>query len=432
MQKALITILGTIGMKKYDGTLKDKAIYNTTDGLSYEHYNTFALLIEKYSQEYKIIPFFTEYAKKVNKEILEFHKQNNEKFANLDIEALFDDKYFIEDENDFEAVFASINKEVSSQEYDKIIVDVSHGFRHLPILATIDVVIENFKDADKIEQILFAKEVIKEKKYEIIDLKDYLDIANIAFILSAFNRNYTVANHIESKKFPDLIKALQDFSDDMMALNIVNLFKKTAPNLIAELEKIDPQTAPAIAKQSQDLKNNINSILRYSKAEGYRKYYGLGRILFAKNYMLLALAIIYEGIRLYVASEFEKKYPEFYNTVCQNERENIYDICNFFRDFLRQDYKQLNLVYRDSSNFDSNQKINLKESLKKGKKQYIIQEKKFNEIKASFKNKDAIERLSEEMRKSRNELVHVGNASFEEVKKTIKDFIDRFEKIIIS
>lgn len=49
MQKALITILGTIGMKKYDGTLKNKAIYNTTDGLSYEHYNTFALLIEKYS-----------------------------------------------------------------------------------------------------------------------------------------------------------------------------------------------------------------------------------------------------------------------------------------------------------------------------------------------------------------------------------------------
>ena len=36
------------------------------------------------------------------------------------------------------------------------------------------------------------------------------------------------------------------------------------------------------------------------------------------------------------------------------------------------------------------------------------------------------------MRESRNELVHVGNASFEEVKKTIKDFIDRFEKIIIS
>ena len=104
----------------------------------------------------------------------------------------------------------------------------------------------------------------------------------------------------------------------------------------------------------------------------------------------------------------------------------------FLEIFLRQDYKQLNLVYRDPSNFDSNQKINLKESLKKGKKQYIIQEKKFNEIKASFKNKDAIERLSEEMRKSRNELAHVGNASFEEVKKTIKDFIDRFEKIIIS
>ena len=59
MQKALITILGTIGMKKYDGTPKDKAIYNTVDGLSYEHYNTFALLIEKYSQEYKIIPFFS-------------------------------------------------------------------------------------------------------------------------------------------------------------------------------------------------------------------------------------------------------------------------------------------------------------------------------------------------------------------------------------
>lgn len=66
-------------------------------------------------------------------------------------------------------------------QYDEVIVDVSHGFRHLPILMVVDLIIQNFQDTSKIKQILFAKEIDKHEKdkkgvYEIIDLKEYLTL----------------------------------------------------------------------------------------------------------------------------------------------------------------------------------------------------------------------------------------------------------------
>lgn len=56
------------------------------------------------------------------------------------IKRYFDDsKGLIKNENDFDEIFSIIDKIVSG--YDEVIVDVSHGFRHLPILMIVDVII---------------------------------------------------------------------------------------------------------------------------------------------------------------------------------------------------------------------------------------------------------------------------------------------------
>ena len=64
-----------------------------------------------------------------------------------------------------------MNSKINDKKYEKIIIDVSHGFRHLPILMIIDSVIANFDERDRIEKIIFTKQIEENERYEIIDLQ---------------------------------------------------------------------------------------------------------------------------------------------------------------------------------------------------------------------------------------------------------------------
>ena len=247
-KKALITILGTSG-----DLTKNKADYKI-NGKNTKFYNTLALLIQEYSPEYEIIVFYTYTAKKTNAEILNHHKQNDPQFSLFDIDGLFKKGVYIKDENDFSQIFSQINQTISNEAYNKIIIDITHGFRHLPVLATIDMVIQNFSNPNKIEKILFAKEVEKLTKYEILDLKEYLDLANISFIMTSFNDNYTITNHINAgKKYENLLRALKTFSNNIMALNINSLLPDSTQNLINELQKLTDINDIAIKSQADKL-----------------------------------------------------------------------------------------------------------------------------------------------------------------------------------
>lgn len=273
-EKAVITILGT------SGNPNAPAQYIFFDEQAYTYANTLPMLLEIYGKDYDIIAFYTKDAKTHNSEILNFYKEKNQKFANLNIDNFFKEQFFITNEKDFTQIFAQIDQAISDSKYNQIIIDVSHGFRHLPILMTIDMIIQNFSDLDKIEKIIFAKEIQKQKKYEIIDLKEYLDLANIAFILTAFNKNYTVANHIKSTKYPHLIDALQDFSDDIMALNISHLFQTSAQNLITQLNSINDIS---IQIPANNLKKTIQSLLSLTNFKPYEQYYALSTMLLKKT-----------------------------------------------------------------------------------------------------------------------------------------------------
>jgi len=232
--KAVITILGTVG-GSCDREDNKKGIYNRNISKAFyksevegiidsEAKNTLPILIQNY-RKHDIVTIHTSCAKEIQEQVLKAEG----------LEYQFNDNYLIKDEKNFDEIFELINKAVDS--YDEVIIDVSHGFRHLPILMTVDMIIQNFQNTNKIQKILFAKEIETYKKYEIIDLKPYLDIANIAFVLTAFERNYTVSSHIRSKKYESLIQSLNDFSNDIMALNLNNLFTESSKSLINELEK---------------------------------------------------------------------------------------------------------------------------------------------------------------------------------------------------
>lgn len=395
--RAIITILGKAG--EQDNHTKAKYYFEWKKEVQKEYFNTFPLLIENFSKSYEIVPIFTKDAKSANIKVL---KKENLEFNT------FNDNCLIEDDKDFKNIFKIINETLSS--YEEVIVDVSHGFRHLPILMIVDLIIQNFQDTQKIQKILFAKEIEAFKEYEIIDLKEYLELANISFVLTTFEKNYTVASHIKSIKYSKLLKELNDFSNDLMALNITNLLK-TSKDLVEELNKIDDIS---IKTQAQTLKLAIQNLTDFKNKKRYMVYYQLSKNLFEKEYMLLSLALLYESIRMYIKSYIKKQYTDLVEDIEQQlspdpSNPDLYKIGDFFK----------NLSWRNYPQF-----------LNQNKSKLFIKESDY--IKLSKAYPRHLEQLYKEIDRKRNNLAHANsNGKFEDIKKLINNLLVNYENLAI-
>lgn len=391
--KAIITILGKAG--ELDNHTKAKYYFEGKKEVQKEYFNTFPLLIENFSKRYEIVPIYTKDAQNANIKVL---KKENLEFNS------FNSNCLIHDDKDFKNIFKIINETIAS--YEEVIVDVSHGFRHLPILMIVDLIIQNFQDTQKIKKILFAKEIQAFKEYEIIDLKEYLELANISFILTTFEKNYTVASHIESVKYSKLLKELNDFSNDLMALNIGNLLK-TSKELIEELDKIDDIS---IKTQAETLKLVIQQLTDFKNKKRYLVYYQLSKNLFEKEYMLLSLALLYESIRMYIKSYIKNKYIDLVEDIELQLNYDLYKIGSFFK----------NLSWRNYSQFQNQNKTNLN----------IIES---DYIKLANSYPKHLNQLYSDIDKKRNNLAHANsNGKFEDIKKSIKELIINYEKLAIN
>ena len=391
--KAIITILGKAG--ELDNHTKAKYYFEWKKEVQKEYFNTFPLLIENFSKRYEIVPIYTKDAQNANIKVL---KKENLEFNS------FNSNCLIHDDKDFKNIFKIINETIAS--YEEVIVDVSHGFRHLPILMIVDLIIQNFQDTQKIKKILFAKEIQAFKEYEIIDLKEYLELANISFVLTTFEKNYTVASHIKSIKYSKLLKELNDFSNDLMALNITNLLK-TSKELIEELDKIDDIS---IKTQAETLKLVIQQLTDFKNKKRYLVYYQLSKNLFEKEYMLLSLALLYESIRMYIKSYIKNKYIDLVEDIELQLNYDLYKIGSFFK----------NLSWRNYSQFQNQNKTNLN----------IIES---DYIKLANSYPKHLNQLYSDIDKKRNNLAHANsNGKFEDIKKSIKELIINYEKLAIN
>lgn len=392
-KKAIITILGLVGQN--DNHTKAQYYFEWKKELKRDYFSTFPLLIKNFSKNYEIVPLFTKEAKEANIKVLKKEKLEFNNFKEI---------YFIEDDKNFEDVFRIMNQAINS--YDEVIVDVSHGFRHLPILMIVDLIIQNFQDTSKISKILFAKEIIQYKEYEIIDLKKYLDLANISFVLTTFAKNYTVASHIKSEKYEKLLKELNDFSNDLMALNIGNLFK-TSDDLIKELDKIEDIS---IKSQAQNLKNIIENLTNFKGKKRYLVYFELSQNLFDKKYILLSLALLYESIRMYIKTYIKNQHKALVEDIENQFNNDLYKIGDFFKNLKWKNYKQL-----------SNDK----------KTKIIISETDYLKLKKSFP-KD-LEKLYDEIDKKRNNLAHANTrGTFLDIEKDVAKLLFQYKSLAIS
>jgi len=352
MKKAVVTILGIQGGYVVNGQAKftnpdhrAKYYFDGSDKIN-EYFNTLPLLINNYNTEYKIVPIYTQEAKIFNEAIM------NQFYPQLDI--VFNDNYLIKDEKNFKEIFSLFNRTI--EEFDEVIIDVTHGFRHLPLLMLIDLMIINFKEINKVSKILFAKEIEKHTPkqqglYEIIDLKNYLDLANISYALSSFNKNYTVSNNIETNNetYNKFLTELSEFSKHILANSLDALIvstgrkKSISKQLIIAIDKILEDENDVLKNFEPfllEVREHISEIESYKNLKYYERLYKLSKNMLEKGYLLNSITLLSEAVGLYskelfkdinddvknFIEEFEKKVKLHKNN--NNKKYQLYSLSN--------------------------------------------------------------------------------------------------------
>ncbi|MEA3314252.1 MAG: TM1812 family CRISPR-associated protein [Campylobacterota bacterium] len=416
-KKAVVTILG----KGFITPFEKRAIYYYEDKLNKEfnlkkekYTNMFPLILDNF-EDYTIVPIFTDEARDTNKKVLE---DENISFDN------FNKKYFISKDMSYDNILKLIN--TALLDYDEVIFDVSHGFRHLPILATVSLIVQNIKNINKIKDIIFAKEIKQFKKYEIVSLFDYLDLANLSFLLTNFKDNYTTSTHIKirNKEYQNLLKAMNQFSADLMGLSLENLFNKSSNLLIDEIKNLSQDKSRVLLNELNDVNKHIEDVFS-KKSHRYETYYYLAKDLIYKGYFVHSLSLIFEGIGFYLKSTFSKydkdinKYIKEYEVKISNKEPkdpkkpdtiaDYYDIVNSCKSFIFFDKKEnrnrfFNLEIRD------------------------ILYKYINE----FKDIDDIKKYYQDVGDLRNNLLHANSGKqVDNTRKDIIDIVEKYKKLII-
>ena len=416
MSKAVVTILGLAG---YDGntkSLKEHATY-IYNGVEKRHYNILPLLIEEFGEEYEIVPFYTEKSKEANKNILE--AEGKEEWA----ERLFDNPHaqnieLANVQNDFDLLLQKIDETMEA--YEEVILDISHGWRHLPLLAFIDAMMQNIRSPQKIRAILFAKEIENQKRYEIVDLRSYLDLAMLTLLLNEFVKNYTILNNItfQDKEFEELKRLLREFSINILSNSLFVLIKRggVIDSILGELDRMQDNETIRLFEKKLDtirtyLKHLVDLYRDEEKAE-YEKHLFLAKEFLQRDYYLNAISFLIESIAL--------KCTEIVISLDQE-----------FKEIAIEKLKQRNGTYA-VNNFSKNIILHLDKDRFRTDKKFSVDREIIERLKRKLHAQPFAKDLSElihEVNTMRNDLIHVNSSkSIRDIPARLKKAIDTFER----
>lgn len=329
----VVTFLGTIKkaedhnvpIYRYDNKLKE--LYS----LKRERYvNMLPLLIDNFDAK-SIVPIFTEKARKIQSEVLKDELGNS-------YDEIFNNENLIEGEKNFYDILRIINNATSGDK--EYIIDLTHGFRHIPILATISLISQSLNNTDKIKHIFFAKEKTPGKEYEIIDLKEYLELANMSYVLETFDKNYTVSfvASFENEDFENLRGELAKFSNYILS-NSLQALKNSFDIVLEYIENIKKNEQIFIFKSSLDrIKEHIEELKSISRKRDFQKLYEMSEVLNKKGYLLNAITLLFEAIGSYCNEGIEKINPTIESYVREFRNSDIfnhYDLTNQSRNLVK-------------------------------------------------------------------------------------------------
>lgn len=421
----VVTILG----KGYVKEAEERPIYEYDEKLknSYSlkkqrYTNMLPLLIDNFGVQ-NIVPIFTEDARDDQIKVLE------KEFKTSHIE-IFNNKNFIRGDTDFYEILRIINE--ATNEDNEYIIDLTHGFRHIPILTTISLISQSLSDTNKIKHIFFAKEIINQKEYEIIDLKEYLELANMSYMLETFDKNYTVSfvAAFENEDFENLRGELTKFSNDILA-NSLKALENRFDVVLQYIENIKKNEQIFTFRTSLDkIKEHIENLKQISTKIDYQKLYEMAKVLNKKGYLLNAITLLFEGIGYYCVSGLEKINPKVEAYVREFKNSGFfdsYDLTNQSRNLIKIGREMKSYLF----------------GTEKAQTHFGLSEKKAKEYLGDIKNSicNKLERIPdiEEFKnfiiaaeKLRNNLAH-GNSSDEiaNTKLNFKRLLEDYKKFCI-
>jgi CRISPR-associated DxTHG motif protein len=307
--------------------------------------NMFPLIVDNFGDK-EILPIYTKEAKETQLEVLtdEFSK---------DYSSLFNEKYFIEDTKDFASILKVLNSVINQER--RYIIDLTHSFRHLPILATVSLISNHITDTSRVEHIFFAKEILPSTKdsigeYEIIDLKEYLELANLSFMLTTFKHNYTVSGNMQftNPLYQNIADELSDFSHHFLSNSLKPLIDGTLINdIVTNLKTLQQQ------ESIRNFKNYIDDIILYIESiqalkdeNEWMKLYKLSKIMDQRGYQLNAITLLFESVgfycknRIYKVSSTIKEHMDYFEQELLGKREpvtkySLYTLVNQSRNIVK-------------------------------------------------------------------------------------------------
>lgn len=272
------------------------------------------------------------------------------------------------------------------QHHDEILLDITHGFRHQPIMAIFASTLAQFLERRDL-RIIFAKEVVQYQEYSYIFLDEYIEITQISLLLTGFIRTL---NFIPVKSMKLLNSQIfEEFSESLLSNDIKGVEKNYAllKNELAGLQANEElkHIANLIGKVEEELK--LLDMLPFF--EPYQKYMVLSKLTVDKNYLIVSLAYVFESVREYCSYQFS----------------NLCKTIEFKDEYERNDH-----VMKTIGNFRKENKI-----LRRYKNLYHTN-------KAEFKR---VNNLYNRLRKRRNALAHINQ------KKNFVDIKEDLQKLIV-
>ena len=421
----VVTILGIGHVKE----VEERPFYKYDEKLENLYFlkkqrytNMLPLLIDNFGMQ-NVVPIFTVDAKKTQLDVLK------KEFQTEHIE-IFKEHNFISDDKDFYEILRIINNATSGD--DEYIIDLTHGFRHIPILATISLISQGLNNTDKIKHIFFAKEIEPYKDYEIIDLKEYLELANMSYMLETFDKNYTVSfvAAFENEDFKNLRGELTKFSNDILA-NSLKALENRFDIVLQYIESIKKHEQIFTFGPSLDkIKEHIEDLKRISRKKDFQKLYEIAKVLNKKGYLLNAITLLFEGIGYYCVRGLENFDPKVEAYVKEFKNSKFFDSY-----ILTNQSRTLVKTKKDRNSYLF--------GIEKAQTHFGLSEKEVREYLGDIKNLicDKLERIPniENFRNFifdaeglRNNLAH-GNSSdeIENTKLKFKQLLDEYKKFCI-
>ncbi len=282
----IISILGMSG-KDREKINKTTAYYDcgALGKESGDYHNATDMLLKNYNDTFYFLG--TQKAIDFQKELLEYREDKVEFIP-------------IED-NSLDDIFEKVYELISKAKKEKVILDITHGFRHQPISAIFSATLHRFLNESSLK-IIFAKQIVEFKEYEYILLNEYIDITQLSLLLTGFIRTLNFVDSIKIEGFETL--AFSNFSKALLSNDFLTL-ENSYKNLTATIQRAKrDKRFDHLKELFEEIEKTLNV---FKEMPIYKKYLIISNLMFEKNYILLSLIYLFEAIRFYCKDSFFKK-----------------------------------------------------------------------------------------------------------------------------